>query len=1076
VPVVVARTRDVGEILQGAPHRTLVEGEIYVPERPGQAVDRFGIGAQKPVHPWWRQRLDQVEDVAEAAQHPRPALSSDSEPPMPIEKPATDTAEHRLISYQALVPHLVQQILLVASPYDSFILEEEGRFSDRLLSQYQELDLSGPPSFKHVASARDALDQLCSESYDLVITTPHVRDMTPQELGREIVDRYPGTPVVLLTYDRTDAQSWTGAERDLSGIDAVFLWTGDPRLLLAIVKSVEDKKNVDHDTRHGQVRVIVVVEDSPAYYSSFLPIIYAELLEQVRTLLADRLNERDRNYRMRARPKILLARTYEEGRDLFARYRDNVLGVISDVRFPRQGKLDPTAGLKLVEMVREEYPDLPVLLQSRERELQAQAEALGVGFVDKNSPDLLRELSKFMRRNFGFGPFIFRHGPDGEELRRAVNVQEMYEALAEIDAGSLEYHASRNHVSNWLMARGEFPLAKALRPKQVSDFTDVEEMRRFVVDLFSEFLERRQRGQVTDFRASADPLRRDFLRLGRGSMGGKGRSIAFLSHLKAQSGRRKQWEERWPDLRVIVPRTVVICTEIFDRFVARNELRERAMEAASDEEVARLFLDQPLGYELLADLAAILREVRYPLAVRSSSLLEDSEFQPLAGLYRTYLLPNCAAEDGVRLDQLSRAVRLVFASTFYQDARTAMEAASLRVEEEKMAVVVQRLVGRRFGRRFYPHFSGVAQSHNFYPMGHLKPEDGIATVALGLGHTVVTSGQGYRFSPRHPRVAPHMSTTDAALRNSQRTFYALDLGEPDVEVGLDEAGNLLPLGLEEAEADGTLALVGATYVADDDRIYDSLRHEGARLVNFAGVLKHDGFPLAPALEELLEMCEEGMGTPCELEFAVAVLGDGEPSQLAALQLRPLVAQGRDRLIDLTAVADRPQLLAGPALGNGVVDAIRDVVYVHPDRFDVGHTQELAEAVGRLNGRLARAHRPYLLVGPGRWGTADRFLGVPVSWGQVSAARVIVELALADGHIEPSQGTHFFHNITSLRIGYFSLDARQQGQEIDLDYLEGLEAVDEEGALRHVELPAEAEAWIDGRSGEGVVVRGESAEG
>jgi hypothetical protein len=987
---------------------------------------------------------------------------------MPNEKPAADGGQP--ISYQSLVPHLVQQILLVASPYDSFILEEEGRFSDRLLSQYQELDLAGTPTFEHVASARDALRQLRGESYDLVITTPHVRDMTPQELGREIVRRHPGTPVVLLTYDRTDAQSWTVAERDLRGIDGVFLWTGDPRLLLAIVKSVEDKKNVDHDTRHGQVRVIVVVEDSPAYYSSFLPIIYAELLEQVRTLLADRLNERDRTYRMRARPKILLARSFEEGRRLFMRYRDNVLGVISDVRFPRRGALDPRAGIRLVELMRAEYPDLPVLLQSREREHQAEADKLGVGFVDKNSPDLLRELSRFMRHNFGFGPFLFRRDPNGEVLRRANNVQEMYEALSEIEAESLRYHASRNHVSNWLMARGEFPLAQALRPKQVDDFADVEAMRSYVVDLFAEFLEHRQRGQVTDFRASADPLRRDFLRLGRGSMGGKGRSIAFLSHLKARSGRRREWEERWPDLRIIVPRTVVICTEVFDRFVARNALRERAMEAASDEEVANLFLDQPLDYELTADLAAILREVRYPLAVRSSSLLEDSEFQPLAGLYRTYLLPNCAAEDAVRLEQLSRAVRLVFASTFYQDARTAMEAASLRVEEEKMAVVIQRLVGRRFGRRFYPHFSGVAQSHNFYPMGHLKPEDGIATVALGLGHTVVTSGQGYRFSPSHPQISPHMSTTDAALANSQRTFFALDLGEPEGEVGLDEAGNLLALGLDEAEADGTLALVGATYVADDDRIYDSLRHEGSRLVNFAGVLKHERFPLAPALEELVSMCEEGMGTPCELEFAVAILGDGEPSQLAALQLRPLVAQGRDRLVDLPAVGERPRLLAGPALGNGVLDGIRDVVYLHPDRFDVRQTGQVARAVGRLNERLAHAHRPYLLAGPGRWGTAERFLGVPVTWSQVSAARVIVELALADGRIEPSQGSHFFHNITSLRIGYFSLDLRQQGQEIDLEYLEGLEAVDEDGALRHVELPEPAEAWIDGRSGEGVVVR------
>ena len=591
-------------------------------------------------------------------------------------------------------------------------------------------------------------------------------------------------------------------------------------------------------------------------------------------------------------------------------------------------------------------------------------------------------------------------------------------------AESLLFHASRNHVSNWLMARGEFPLAIEVRPKKVSDFADTEELRVYLVEVFADFLEQRQRGQVTDFRGRPDPLRRDFLRLGRGSMGGKARSIAFMAALKAKHKVAERWRETWPDVKVIVPRTAVICTDVFDRFCARGNLRERAMEAASDAEVAELFLAQPLDFELTADLASILHEVRYPLAVRSSSLLEDSEYQPLAGLYRTYLLPNCSPSDEVRLEQLSRAVRLVFASTFFRGPRTCMEATSLRIEEEKMAVIVQRLVGRRFGDRFYPHFAGVAQSHNYYPMGHMQPEDGIVTVALGLGHAVVSGGAGLRFSPLHPQVLPQMSSTGDALRNSQRELFALDLGDPDVEVGIDDLGDLLRLDLAAAEADGTLEPVGATYSKDNDRIYDSIHRSGVRLVNFAGVLKHDRFPLAPILGEVLEMGRQGMGTPCELEFAVALgVEEGQPSELALLQLRPLIAQGRDREVDLELAEGRPQLVAGPALGNGVIADLRDVVYVHPQRFSARDTPALAQAVARMNERLANRHRPYLLIGPGRWGTADRWLGVPVGWSQVSAARVIVELAMPGGGVDPSQGTHFFHNITSLRIGYFTLEER-----------------------------------------------------
>lgn len=967
-------------------------------------------------------------------------------------------------AYDRLMPFLVRDILVVASAYDSFLFEEEGKFSDRLLARYRELDLSSSPQIDHVTSGRAALGQLRRRSYDLVLLTPHIRDMTPSELGTEIGRRHEGLPVVLLTFDRSDPQ-FMPHERPLSGVDRVFLWTGDPRLFLALVKSVEDVKNAPLDTASGSVRVILVVEDSPAFYSSYLPILYSELLEQVASLLADRLNERERHYRMRARPKILLARTWGEGKSILRRYRDSLLGLVCDVRFPRGGRLDPSAGIDFIREVRHAVPDLPVLLQSSEPEHSELARELGVSFADKNSRELLAELRTFMRDHFGFGPFVFRI-PGGEVVARAEGIRQMVEVLETVPAESLLYHARRNHFSIWLMARSEFELARDLRPRRVADFRDAEAMRRFLIDVLSAFIKERQRGLVAEFARSSFPVKRDFTRIGSGSMGGKGRGLAFVARLLASH----PFEERFPGVRVVVPRAAVICTDVFDRFCRRDGLWERALAADDDAEVARLFLAHPLDDELLEDLAALLDEARYPLAVRSSSLLEDSEFQPLAGLYKTFLLPNSSPSDSVRLEQLSRAVRLIYASTFFQGPRTYMAATSQRLEEEKMAVVIQRLVGRSRNGRFYPDFAGVAQSHNYYPMRYLEPEDGIAAVALGLGETVVSGGRALRFSPAHPELSLQMSTPREALRTSQRHFYALDLGDPEAEIGSDEATTLVRCDLDAAESDGTLEAVGATYSADNDAIYDSIYRRGVRLVNFAGVLKHGRFPLAPVLDDLLEIGREGMGTPVEMEFA-ALLEDGdEPAELSVLQLRPLVAEGRAYEVELDAPG-RTVVAAGPALGNGIIEGLTDVVYVHPDRLgDLSESRALAQQIARVNVRLAREHRPYLLMGPGRWGTADPWLGIPVEWKEVSGARVIVELTPEGSAIEASQGTHFFHNITSLRIGYFCIGIGREDETVDLDWLEKLPAVQESGPIRHVVTPHPLEVRIDGRSGRGVVLR------
>lgn len=973
-----------------------------------------------------------------------------------------DSKEHQAFAYGRLMPFLIRDILVVASAYDSFLFEEEGKFSDSLLARYGELDLSTAPQIDHVTSGREALEQLRRRSYDLVLATPHVQDTTPSELGEEISRRHEGLPVVLLTFDRSDPR-FLPRRRPLHGVDWVFHWTGDPSLFLALLKLVEDAKNVSHDTKVGSVRVIVLVEDSPAFYSSYLPAFYTELLEQVGSLLADRLNERERHYRMRARPKILLARTWGEGKSLLRRYKGNLLGVISDVRFPRNGRLDGRAGIAFVRQVHKARPELPVLLQSKDPEHRSLADSLNVAFADKNSLELLGELRDFMRQNFGFGPFQFR-SPDGRFVARADGIREMVAVLPELPAESLLYHAERNDFSNWLMARSEFELAHDLRPRRAADFADAEAMRRFLIGRLTDFVEERQRGQVAEFARKEGSLKRAFTRIGRGSMGGKGRGLAFVSRLLAPHPIQRLHR----GVRVTVPRTTVLCTDLFDRFCRRGGLRDRALASDDDDEVARMFLARELDDELQGDLEAFLDEARYPLAVRSSSLLEDSEFQPLAGLYKTFLLPNSSPSDATRLEQLSRAVRLIWASTFFSGPRTYMQATSQRVEEEKMAVVVQRLVGRRHGERFYPDFAGVAQSHNFYPLRWIEPDDGICTVALGLGETVVSGGRAYRFSPVHPKLALQMPSPDAALRSSQRRFYALDLGDPDAEIGSDESATLVQLDLDVAEADGTLEAVGATYSADNDAIYDTIYRPGSRLVNFAGVLEHGRFPLAPLVAELLKLGREGMGTPVELEFAVLLPDDG-PAEMSVLQLRPLVAGESGGEVELES-SRRPVLVAGTALGNGVIRGVRDVVYIHPDRLDLEQSPALARSIGRLNAALAREHRPYLLMGPGRWGTADPWLGVPVEWKDVSGARVIAELTPEGSPIEASQGTHFFHNITSLRIGYFSVEMEHEDQRVDLEWLEGLEATSEEGAIRHVVVEDELEVRIDGRHGRGVVFR------
>ncbi|HIA02661.1 MAG TPA: hypothetical protein EYN06_02545 [Myxococcales bacterium] len=970
-----------------------------------------------------------------------------------------------------LMPFMVREILLVSTLYDSFILEEDGRFSDKLFSQYMELNLSSPPRMTRASTGDECLKKLKERPYDLVILMSRIADRTPQGLAKEIKAEQPGLPVVMLSYDNAAGAAIQEADSDWKYIDRSYVWTGDNRLLLVLVKSIEDMMNADHDTRVGMVRVIILVEDSQLYYSSFLSLAYTEIMEQTRFLIEDSLNHLDRIRRMRARPKILLATNFEEAKQLYDRYRNNVLGIISDVRIPRNNQPDPHAGIDLLKLIIKESPDIPVLLGSAESKNRQHADDMNIAFVDKNSPELFQEIREFMRGNFGFGDFVFRNDA-GEEIARAGGVDQLRLALAQVASSSLQYHAERNHFSNWLMARGEFPLALELGKHRATDFDSAELLRSYLVSAVESFLEYQQRGRIIEFSRGAYHLGRDLVRLGGGSLGGKGRGVAFIYTLLAHS----DIHQRYPGIKILVPRTTVVCTHEFDRFTHQHKLRDRVLECKNDQEIANLFLKSRISNDVHKDLQALLEEVRYPLAVRSSSLLEDSQFQPFAGVYNTYMLPNNDPSMRVRLRQLRRAIKLVYASTFFAAARAYMHAINRRVEEESMGVLIQRLVGTDFGERFYPTFSGVAQSYNFYPIRYMKPEDGIAHVALGLGRTVVEGGRALRFSPSHPHILPQMSTPDDALRNSQRQFFGLNLTNPRVKVTLHEEDTLVQPGLDIAEKDGSLIHVGATYVPGEGRIYDTIYRDGGRLVNFAPILKHDRLPLADILTDILTLGRESMGCPVEMEFAVNLnVPEGERPEFAVVQIRPLVTS--DVNLDTEfADADPKQVVlrSERALGNGLLPDIRDVVYIPRAQFDAKKTLEIAEEVGQINAHLVAEGRPYVLIGPGRWGTSDRYLGIPVTWLQVSAARIIVELAMEGFDVDPSQGTHFFHNITSLKVGYLTIDERHEKESIDWEWLGRQEVVNDLKYARHIRLDNALEARLDGRTGHGVLVHSQKS--
>lgn len=975
----------------------------------------------------------------------------------------------RFQGFQNLMRHRIRDVLLVSSLYDLYLFEEEGRFDELISNEYQSLNLSHTPELTRVSSGKEAIALAKDERrFDLILTTLHVEDMTAVRLATLAREAGVRIPIILLAYDSRELKDLR-AQNCTEAFDRVFVWQGDFRLIVGIIKHLEDRMNVDHDTRLVGVQSILFIEDNIHYYSTLLPILYTELLSQSQRLVSEGINLSHKFLRTVARPKILFCRTYEEAWNYFEKYREHILGIISDIDFPREGKPDHGAGIRFAKAARQENPELPIMLQSLTSDYEAEARDLRLSFMPKDSPNPALLLRRFMTEYFSFGDFVFRT-PEGIEVGRASDLKSLREQLQQVPEASVRYHAERNHFSNWLKARTEFWLAHKLRPRKVSDFPTVDGLREDLISSLGAYTRLQQRGLITEFNKDTFDPETSFARIGGGSLGGKARGLGFLNTLI----NNYEVRHRFQGVQIAVPPAVVLGAELFDRFLDANNLRRFALESTDDAEITRRFLQAVFPEGLLGDLAAFLHLVREPLAVRSSSMLEDSQYHPFAGVYQTYMIPNNHPDPFVRLGQLVTTIKRVYASTYYQPAKDYFKVTDYRLEEEKMSVIVQKMVGKRHGPRFYPDFAGVAKSYNFYPVPPQKPLDGVVSVALGLGKTIVDGGVTVRFCPKYPDHLLQFFTSSEPLANNQNEFFALDLNAPPTQT-LETRDTLVKsFGLEEADTDGTLSGLASTYSPENDALYDGTSRPGIRIVSFAPILRNKIFPLPRITELLMDMGRWGMGAPIEMEFAVTLsVPPGQPREFALLQLRPLGLSKESDPLEIEDVpGDRLLCRSAQVLGHGVSDGIFDIVYVDVERFERARSREAAREVMLFNESLVARRTPYLLIGVGRWGSLDPWLGIPVKWDQISGAKVIVEAGFKDMEVDPSQGSHFFHNITSFRISYFTINSITRDGFVDWEWLRAQPVAEEKEFVRHIRLTRPVVAKVDGHQNKGIILKPE----
>jgi CheY-like chemotaxis protein len=970
-------------------------------------------------------------------------------------------------SFDLLMQKRIHRVLIICSNYDNYMLEEDGRIDEQIFNEYASLNLRYPPTFVQTDNAEDAFKILEDGNVDLVISMLSLKGTDVFALAKRIKAKYESIPIVVLTYFSREVSLRLEGE-DLSAIDYVFCWLGDASLILAIIKLIEDKMNADYDIEHIGVQAIIVVENSIRYISSYLPNIYRIVLLQSLDFQREALNEHQRMLKMRGRPKILLASNFNDASHLYKKYKYNVLGVISDISYKRDGINDENAGIELCKVVMADDDKVPFLLQSSSLVHKKKAEELGAGFINKYSKSLSLELRNFIIQNLAFGPFVFRNPETLEPIAIATDLQSLQQKLLTIPDNSLEYHASRNHFSKWLNARALFPVAQMFKYLNREDFETMDEMRRFLYIAISSFRLGKGRGVIAKFDKASFDEYQIFSRIGEGSIGGKARGLAFINRII----KNNKLFNKFPDVLITIPRTVVLSTDVFDEFMDQNNLYSIALSDLSDDEILNRFINAELPGHVYQDFYAFLAVSKnVPIAVRSSSKLEDSHYQPFAGIYSTYMIPRLP-DNRQMIKMLSDAIKEVYASVYYKASKAYMTATANVIDEEKMGIVLQEVCGNRHGEIFYPTLSGVARSINYYPIGSEKAEDGIVNIAFGLGKLIVEGGMSLRFSPRYPKKILQLSSPEGALRDTQKVYCALDLNIKSFVPSTDDGVNILRTDIKDVNNEAAMKYVASTYDLNNNVLRDGIIHSGKRVITFSNILQHKIFPLADILNTLLEIGQREMNNPIEIEFAANLeTPAGTPKIFNFLQIRPIVHTEETHHINLDHIKITETIIySESALGNGIFRGIHDLVYVKPESFNAANNKSVATKIEKINLSFVKQTKGYILIGPGRWGTTDPWLGIPVKWPQISAARVIIESGLKNYRIDPSQGTHFFQNLTSFRVGYFTINPYINEGFYNVEYLNGLEAVYEDSFIRHIRFENPLEVMIDGKKHKGVILK------
>ena len=972
--------------------------------------------------------------------------------------------------FAKLMTRRIYNVLLIANPYDAFMLEDDGRIEEKIFNEYTSLNLRYPPRFTQVTTYEEAMEQLSSLEYDLIICMPGSGDNESFDVARSIKRQVAGIPMVILT-PFSHGITKRMANEDLSAFDYIFCWLGNTDLLVSIIKLLEDKMNMEHDIKEVGVQVILLVEDGIRYYSSILPSLYKFVLQQSRAFATEALNAHQKTLRLRGRPKIALARNLEEARSLYERYKDNILGVITDVRYPltKDGQKDPLAGVKLCEHIRHEDPFVPLIMQSSEQENIIYAKKFRAAFVDKASKRMDADLRHIMSERFGFGDFIFRNPLTRERIARVRNLKDLQNIIFALPTESLLYHISRNHISRWLYSRAIFPIAEFLKPILWENLKDVDEHRKIIFEAIVEYRKMKNQGVVAVFLKDRFDSYSNFARIGEGSLGGKGRGLAFIDNFLK---RHEEFQEM-DNATVAIPKTVVLCTDLFDEFMETNKLFEVALQDLDDEVILKYFLNAKLPERLTDDFLTFIEAVKAPIAVRSSSLLEDSHYQPFAGIYSTYMVPYMD-DKKLMIRMLSQAIKGVYASVYFRDSKAYMQATSNVIDQEKMAVILQQVVGRSYNDRFYPTFSGVGRSLNYYPIGDEKAEEGTVSLAMGLGKWIVDGGTTLRVCPYHPTKVLQTSEMEIALRETQNHFLALDMSNTGEGMSINDGFNLIKVSVRDAEKDGSLTHIASTFDPYDQVIRDGVWPDGRKLITFKNLLEYDTFPLSRILRLSLKYGAQEMRRPVEIEFACNLpMGkptEQDPGHFYLLQIRPIVETRQMLEEDLNDIGDDKVLIRSRnALGHGILTDLQDIVYVKTENFSASHNQEIAWELEKVNARFLDAQKGYILSGPGRWGSSDPWLGIPVKWPNISAARVIIEAGLKNYHVDPSQGTHFFQNLTSFGVGYLTVNSHTGDGILRQDILDSLAAQEETRYLRHIHFEHPLTVKMDGRKKHAVVM-------